>query len=140
MRRLRAMTTTSSGAPRRERPAADGDEPRWRAVRARDAAADGAFVFAVATTGVYCRPSCGARRPQRANVTFFADGAAARAAGFRACRRCAPDAPLSDHARRTALVAQVCRWLDAAERPPTLAALAARAGYSPFHLQRVFTA
>ncbi len=107
---------------------------------ARDPRLDGTFVFAVATTGVYCRPSCGARRPHRTNVRFFRDGAAARAAGFRACRRCAPDAPRSDHEQRTALIARVCSWLDAADRPLPLAELAARAGYSPFHLQRVFTA
>jgi len=121
-------------------PRASSAARRWAAVCARDVRADGTFVFAVRTTGVYCRPSCGARRPLAANVRFFADVAAARAAGFRACRRCAPDAPHADHARRTQLVAQLCRWIDAAERPPTLAALAARAGYSAFHLQRMFTA
>jgi AraC family transcriptional regulator of adaptative response/methylated-DNA-[protein]-cysteine methyltransferase len=113
---------------------------RWRAVLARDGAADGTFVFAVRTTGVYCRPSCPARRPLRANVAFFADGAAARAAGFRACKRCAPDAANSPDAERRALVVQVCRWLDDAERPPSLAELAWRSGYSPFHLQRTFRA
>lgn len=106
----------------------------------RDPAADGAFVFAVRTTGVYCRPSCGARRPRRENVAFFADGAAARAAGHRACKRCAPDAPHADRAQRTRLLATVCGWLDAAESPPRLRELAARAGYSPFHLQRLFRA
>ena len=84
---------------------------RWRAVLARDRAADGSFVFAVETTGVYCRPSCPARRPKAQNVTFFADGAAARAAGFRACRRCRPDeVPAIERA-----VAEVRRILDAAE-------------------------
>jgi AraC family transcriptional regulator, regulatory protein of adaptative response / methylated-DNA-[protein]-cysteine methyltransferase len=115
------------------------DTQRWRAVMAKDAAADGAFVFAVRTTGVFCRPSCGARRPRRENVQFFADHAAAIAAGFRACRRCQPLAPHADAQARTALVAQVCRWLDR-EQPPTLAELAARSGYSQWHLQRVFTA
>lgn len=110
------------------------------AVAARDPAADGRFVFAVRTTGVYCRPSCGARRPRPEHVVFFADGTAARAAGFRACKRCAPDAPHADHAQRTRLVATVCRWIDAAATPPRLAELAARAGYSPFHLQRLFVA
>jgi AraC family transcriptional regulator of adaptative response/methylated-DNA-[protein]-cysteine methyltransferase len=110
------------------------------AVAARDPAADGTFVFAVKTTGVYCRPSCGARRPRPENVAFFADAAAARAAGFRACRRCRPDAATSDHAQRTKLVAEVCRWIDASASPPRLAELAARAGYSAFHLQRVFVA
>lgn len=112
----------------------------WAAVCARDAAQDGAFVFAVRTTGVYCRPSCGARRPLRANVQFFADGSAARTAGFRACRRCAPDAATSDAQQRAQLVTQVCAWIDAAEGTPKLAGLAERAGYSPFHLQRLFRA
>jgi AraC family transcriptional regulator of adaptative response/methylated-DNA-[protein]-cysteine methyltransferase len=134
----RATAAVDDGA----RPAAPvgGDTARWRAVCARDAAADGTFVFAVATTGIYCRPSCPARRPHRRNVSFLPDGAAARAAGFRACKRCAPDAVRSPRAQRDALVAEVCRWLDAAERPPTLGQLASRAGYSPFHLQRVFVA
>lgn len=134
-----------SRSPRRVRTDADAADAataavRWRAVLARDGAVDGAFVFAVRTTGVYCRPSCPARRPLRANVTFFADGAAARAAGFRACKRCVPEAARSPDAERRAWVVQVCRWLDDAERPPTLAELARRAGYSLFHLQRTFRA
>src|ERR1700758_3128932 len=67
------------------------DAGRWRTVLARDRAADGAFVYAVATTGVYCRPSCASRRPKRENVAFFEPPAAARRAGSRACRRCRPD-------------------------------------------------
>jgi AraC family transcriptional regulator of adaptative response/methylated-DNA-[protein]-cysteine methyltransferase len=115
------------------------DAQRWLAVKAKDAAADGRFVFAVRTTGVFCRPSCGARRPRRENVRFFTDPAAAIAAGFRACRRCQPLAPHADAKARTALIAQVCHWLDR-EPPPTLAELATRSGYSRWHLQRVFTA
>lgn len=68
-------------------------DPRWQQVLARDARADGQFVYAVRSTGVYCRPSCGARRPRPEQVSFHADGAGARAAGFRPCRRCHPDAP-----------------------------------------------
>lgn len=116
------------------------DAARWAAFVARDASADGTFVIAVRTTGIYCRPSCGARRPRRENVEFFGDRAGARAAGYRACKRCRPDAATSDHAQRAQLVATVCRWIDAAATPPRLAELAARAGYSPFHLQRVFVA
>jgi AraC family transcriptional regulator of adaptative response/methylated-DNA-[protein]-cysteine methyltransferase len=138
------MNVTHRSRPTR-RPAAvararAADGARWAALAARDPAADGSFVFAVRTTGVYCRPSCGARRPKPANVVFFADGEAARVAGFRACKRCRPDAATSDHTQRTRLVAEVCRWIDAADTPPRLAELAARAGYSPFHLQRVFVA
>ncbi len=66
-------------------------DPRWAAVGARDASYDGRFVYAVRTTGVYCRPSCPSRRPLPRNVAFFDSGAKARSAGFRACRRCRPD-------------------------------------------------
>lgn len=117
----------------------DADEDvataRWRAVHARDRAADGRFVFAVKTTGVYCRPSCAARRPRPENVSFFADGAAARDAGFRACRRCRPDeVPAIERA-----VAEARRQLDAAAGETIgLAELAAAVELSPAHLQREF--
>lgn len=79
------------------------NECHWASVVDRDAAADGGFVYAVMTTGVYCRPSCAARRPNRANVRFYASGAEAEAAGFRPCQRCRPnDAPLE--ARQAALI------------------------------------
>src|SRR5687767_5067370 len=109
---------------------------QWRAVMARYAAADGVFVFAVRTTGVYCRPSCPARRAKRTNVQFFPTPAAARGAGYRACLRCRPDEP---HPRGQ-LVRKLCRLIDAAESPPSLGELAAHAGMSPFHVQRVFRA
>lgn len=124
-----------------EPPVGSMDEAaKWRAVCARDARCDGCFVFAVRTTGIYCRPSCGARRPNRANVQFFADGAAARTAGYRACKRCRPDTRLGSDAATRAWVLALCRHIEAAEAPPTLAELAAFAGYSPFHLQRTFRA
>jgi AraC family transcriptional regulator of adaptative response/methylated-DNA-[protein]-cysteine methyltransferase len=111
-------------------------DPRaaWGAVLARDPRADGRFVYAVATTGVFCRPSCPSRRPLRRNVRFFATPAAAAEAGFRACARCggAP-APVSRPLERA--VAYLERHLD--ERV-TLEALAREAGQSPFHLQRMF--
>ena len=111
----------------------------WRAVLARDRAADGAFVTGVLTTGIYCRPSCAARHPARANVRFFANGADARAAGLRACMRCSPD----DIARDEGAVADALTAIRAAvaERlpSPALAVLAARVGYSPSHFQRLFT-
>ncbi len=106
----------------------------WHAVLARDRAADGRFVFAVRTTGIYCRPSCPARRPLRRNVLFFSSPEPARAAGFRPCLRCAPDAE-----ERT--IAAIRRFLDAhAGDTPPLATLAARAGLSPGHFRKRFTA
>ncbi len=112
-------------------------DPRWRAVCARDPGSDGAFVFAVRTTGVYCRPSCAARRPRPENVTFHVDPAAARAAGFRACKRCNPDG-VGPRAERARWVEEVCRLLAGADAPVSLATLAARVGLSAFHLQRTF--
>ncbi len=116
------------------------DEKCWDAVRARDAGADGRFWYSVRTTGVYCRPSCGARLPRRENVAFHASRAAAEQAGFRPCKRCRPDAP----DRMAGKVAAACRTiaaaLEAGERSPALADLAAEAGLSPFHFHRVFTA
>ncbi len=123
--------------------AAMNDDLCWSAVVARDERADGTFVFAVRTTGIYCRPSCGARRPRRENVRFFAEVGGARAAGFRACKRCRPDGPAPSR-RRSALVARVCKRIDDAiangDTLPRLAELAAAARMSPFHLQRTFRA
>jgi AraC family transcriptional regulator of adaptative response/methylated-DNA-[protein]-cysteine methyltransferase len=106
----------------------------WRAVLSRDKAADGRFVTGVLTTGIYCRPSCAARHPKRENVRFFASGAEAAAAGLRACLRCKPD----EAARDAVAVAAALRLIETAEEPPSLDALAARAGYSPFHFHRIF--
>lgn len=119
--------------------AATVSDPRWAAVVARDPAFDGRFVYSVASTGVYCRPSCAARRPRPENVAFHAGPAEAERAGFRPCRRCRPDQPslAESHAR---MVAALCRTIESAEQPPTLAALAREAGMSPHHLQRVFKA
>ena len=113
------------------------DERRWAAVVARDAGADGQFFYAVRTTGVYCQPSCAARTPRRENVSFHPTTAAAVAAGFRACKRCQPDQP-SRASRHAAAVAAACRAIELAEEPPSLAALAAAAGMSPYHFHRVF--
>ena len=112
---------------------------RWAAVAAKDPAADGAFVYSVRTTGVYCRPNCAARPARRENVAFHDSIEAAQAAGFRPCKRCKPDqAPLAE--RHAALVAEACRTIEAAEEPPTLEALAERAQMSSFHFHRVFKA
>src|ERR1700735_241974 len=87
------------------------DESRWRAVQHRDRGADGAFVYAVHSTGIYCRPSCPSRKPARDQVAFFAVPAAAEQKGVRACRRCRPDAaPVKDP--RIATVATICRQID----------------------------
>ncbi|HXD01786.1 MAG TPA: bifunctional DNA-binding transcriptional regulator/O6-methylguanine-DNA methyltransferase Ada [Novosphingobium sp.] len=106
----------------------------WAAVLARDRAADGRFVTGVLSTGIYCRPSCAARHPARANVRFFADGRAARAAGLRPCRRCRPDEVARDEQAVLAAVAAI----KAAGRGLSLADLAAASGYSPGHFQRLF--
>ncbi len=111
----------------------------WRAILARDAAADGAFVYAVATTGVYCRPSCPSRRPLRRNVFEFALEREAEAAGYRACRRCRPG-ELSKAQRDALAVEAACRAIEAAERTPPLSELAALAGQSPHHFHRIFKA
>ncbi|MFM9935965.1 MAG: bifunctional transcriptional activator/DNA repair enzyme AdaA, partial [Novosphingobium sp.] len=111
------------------------DDEAWQAVMARDRAFDGRFVTGVLTTGIYCRPSCAARHPRRENVRFFADGAAARGAGLRACQRCSPD----DVSRDERAVLAAIEAIKAAGQPLALAALAAETGYSPAHFQRVFT-
>jgi AraC family transcriptional regulator of adaptative response/methylated-DNA-[protein]-cysteine methyltransferase len=107
----------------------------WAAFACRDRARDGTFVAAVRTTGIYCKPSCPARHPRRENVSFLPDGAAARAAGYRACLRCKPD----DVARDSRAVAEAIALIAAAEAPIGLAALAAAVGYAPHHFQRLFT-
>lgn len=112
-------------------------DPRWAAVRARDAQADGRFVYAVRTTGVYCRPSCGARPARPENVSFHDTPAAAEKGGFRPCRRCKPNEP-SLAAQQAAVVARLCRRLEADDPPPSLEQLAEDAQWSPFHLHRVF--
>jgi AraC family transcriptional regulator of adaptative response/methylated-DNA-[protein]-cysteine methyltransferase len=106
----------------------------WQQVLARDASAD--FVYAVASTGIFCRPSCPSRRPTPANIRFFSDAAGALAAGYRACKRCAP---LGEH-REAATVARLCRYLSAhRDRVVTLADLAKVVHSSPFTVQRLFT-
>lgn len=111
------------------------DEEAWQAVLARDRSFDGRFVTGVLSTGIYCRPSCAARHPRRENVRFFADGAVARAAGLRPCKRCSPDEVSRDERAVLAAIAAI----KAAGQPFALAALAGEAGYSPAHFQRVFT-
>ncbi|MDQ2786981.1 MAG: bifunctional DNA-binding transcriptional regulator/O6-methylguanine-DNA methyltransferase Ada [Chloroflexota bacterium] len=119
-------------------PAAWDEERQWQSVLARDVEADGAFVYAVRTTGIYCRPICPSRRPRREHVVFFTLPEAAERAGFRACRRCHPEqATLRDP--QVDIVRRVCHAIAAnPEEPPTLAGLSAAVGLSPFHVQRMF--
>ncbi len=118
----------------------DDDSARWAAVQRRDKDADGVFWYSVRSTGVYCRPSCGARAALRANVAFHASQAEAVQEGFRPCLRCKPDQP--PLAQRHALVvAQACRLLDAGdggEGAPDLDSLAQACGMSRFHFHRIF--
>jgi AraC family transcriptional regulator, regulatory protein of adaptative response / methylated-DNA-[protein]-cysteine methyltransferase len=114
-------------------------DPRWAALQARDAGADGSFFYSVRTTGVYCRPSCGARSARPENVAFHDSAAAAERAGFRPCKRCRPNQP-SLPEQHAAMVTEACRLIENAEIPPTLEQLATPAGLSPFHFHRVFKA
>jgi len=124
---------------RNERAANLTDDNRWNAVVTRDASRDGQFVFGVSSTGVYCRPSCAARRPRRENVTFFTQPDEAERAGFRACLRCKPRA-FSGNQQSDAVKA-ICRFIEQhLDEPVTLARLAKEFHQSPFHLQRRFKA
>ncbi|WP_036218297.1 bifunctional DNA-binding transcriptional regulator/O6-methylguanine-DNA methyltransferase Ada [Calidithermus chliarophilus] len=107
---------------------------RWAAFARRDRSADGRFVVAVRSTGIYCRPSCPARRPKPHNVSFFDTPEAAEAAGYRACLRCRP----REVPARVGVVQRVKAELEHAPTPPTLAELGRRVGLSPYHLQRLF--
>jgi AraC family transcriptional regulator, regulatory protein of adaptative response / methylated-DNA-[protein]-cysteine methyltransferase len=119
--------------------AATVSDPRWAAVVSRDAGADGKFFYSVRTTGVYCRPSCGARSARPENVEFHATAADAESAGFRPCKRCKPDqVPLAEQHAKT--IADLCRLIESAEHVPTLEQLSNHAGLSAFHLHRVFKA
>ncbi len=114
------------------------DESRWSAVVAHNRNADGQFYYSVATTGVYCRPSCGARQARRENVRFHMTCEAAEAAGFRPCKRCRPNATESFERQRAAAIEEACRALEGAQETPDLDRIAQAAGMSRFHFQRVF--
>jgi AraC family transcriptional regulator of adaptative response/methylated-DNA-[protein]-cysteine methyltransferase len=131
------MTTVTGERVRVEFPAES--DPRWAALVARDKSADGQFCYSVATTGVYCRPSCPSRLANPRNVRFHATAAEAEAAGFRPCLRCDPKGT-SPAERNAGKVAAACRLIEAAEEMPSLAELADAAGLSPFHFHRVFKA
>jgi AraC family transcriptional regulator, regulatory protein of adaptative response / methylated-DNA-[protein]-cysteine methyltransferase len=117
------------------------EDRRWQAVLAKDASFDGEFVYAVRSTGIYCRPWCPSRRPRRGQVVFFPASTDAERAGYRPCRRCQPrDA--SPRRRQNGLIARLCRIIEEDVARPdaslTLLALSSQAGISPHHLQRVF--
>jgi AraC family transcriptional regulator of adaptative response/methylated-DNA-[protein]-cysteine methyltransferase len=132
-----AMQMAPSDQSRDERDEEKTQDPRWQAVLARDASQDGRFVFAVSSTGVYCRPSCAARRPRRGNVSFFAQPDQAEKAGYRACLRCRPRA-IGGHGA-TEVVKAICRYIEQhLDEPLTLARLGSEFHQSPFHLQRTF--
>ena len=125
--------------PTRQTMSSPRDDARWSAVRRRDRAADGTFVYSVRTTGVYCRPSCTARLPRRENVAFHETCADAERAGFRPCKRCRPNEPARAD-RQAAAVAAACRLIEEAEEVPSLDTLAQAADMSRFHFHRVFKA
>ncbi len=115
------------------------NDPRWAQVIGRDKAADGTFWYSVQTTGVYCRPSCPSRRANSRNVTLHDDLQAAKATGFRPCRRCNPDG-VSPEARNAALVAKACRLIEQSEEAIPLERLAREVGLSASYFHRLFKA
>jgi AraC family transcriptional regulator, regulatory protein of adaptative response / methylated-DNA-[protein]-cysteine methyltransferase len=119
--------------------AIDDDHKKWQAVLGRDGVQDGKFVFAVSSTGVYCRPSCPSKRPRRENVTFFRRADQAEAAGYRACLRCRPKS--ADSNREGSKIRAICRYIEQhLDEPVTLSRLGKEFRLSPFHLQRRFKA
>ncbi|HBG20589.1 MAG TPA: bifunctional DNA-binding transcriptional regulator/O6-methylguanine-DNA methyltransferase Ada [Desulfobulbaceae bacterium] len=116
---------------------ATAGDPRWAALIARDPSADGEFFYAVVTTGIYCRPSCGARTARPENVVFHRSAADAERAGFRPCKRCRPDLP-SRQSEDEALVARLCRLIEESEIFPDLNELGRHAGRSVSHVHRLF--
>ncbi|HET9930801.1 MAG TPA: bifunctional DNA-binding transcriptional regulator/O6-methylguanine-DNA methyltransferase Ada [Polyangiaceae bacterium] len=136
------MTQRDPKAPSRST-AAKRDEQRWRQLCERDGSAEGKFIYAVRTTGVYCRPTCASRRPRVENVEFFSTVREAAAAGYRACKRCRPDeAPRPE--RERALVLKLCRLIEtriaSGDAAPSLDELAGLAKLSVFHMHRLFKA
>ena len=131
------MTLTPPRARADARDESTTADPRWQAVIDRDRRWDGTFVFAVSSTHIYCRPSCPSRRPREDRVAFYETGDAARSAGYRACKRCHPDAAQPD--ATTVAVVRALVQLESRDEPITLDALADSSGVSRSHLQRQFT-
>ena len=115
----------------------DTEQARWEAVVARAAEADGQFFYGVSTTGIYCRPVCASRLPNRANVHFFDDALAAEAAGYRPCKRCNPGASEQVDPSVQAII-HACRIIEEAETPPSLEELSGAVGLSKYHFHRLF--
>jgi AraC family transcriptional regulator of adaptative response/methylated-DNA-[protein]-cysteine methyltransferase len=113
------------------------DQERWEALVERDRGADGAYVYGVVTTGIYCRPACSSRLPNRDNVRFFDTYKDAERAGFRPCKRCHPSSPDGRAMHHRAIV-RACQLIEESEESPSLADLANAAGFSPSHFHRVF--
>jgi AraC family transcriptional regulator of adaptative response/methylated-DNA-[protein]-cysteine methyltransferase len=133
-----SVQTQNSPSPRLPLPIPYAtDSARYAAIRARDASAEGHFFYSVATTGVYCRPSCAARPPLRQNVAFHGTSDEAEAAGFRPCKRCRPR-ELSQLDRHARVVAATCTLIESSGTRVGLKALAASAGLGPHHLHRLF--
>jgi AraC family transcriptional regulator of adaptative response/methylated-DNA-[protein]-cysteine methyltransferase len=122
---------------RQDKPRISENDPRWQAILARDPAADREFVYAVRTTGVYCRPSSTSRLPRIDNVEFFDTPAQAEAAGYRPSKRRAADQTLMAEQHR-AQVTRACQLIESAESVPSLNQLAEQLNMSPFHFHRVF--
>ncbi|SRR5712692_1332830 len=132
------MITTLEN-PKKSMQVAVADDPRWARIVARDRAADGQFWYSVITTGVYCRPSCPSRTANPQNVQLHDTLAAAKATGFRPCRRCNPDGPSID-GENAAIVANACRLIEQSEEEPSLAELAEAVGRSASYFHRLFKA
>jgi len=133
--KMLSVPQTPKSAPKTSR--LDLDAARWAAVKARDTTFDGTFYYSVASTGVYCRPTCASRLARRENVAFHDSCADAERAGFRPCKRCKPNEPsLKD--RYAVKIVEACRLIEQADEPPKLDDLARSIGLSTYHFHRVF--
>ena len=113
------------------------DDKLWTAVKNRDSGAEGTFVYAVKTTGIYCRPGCSSRLPKRSNVEFYSTAPDAEHAGYRPCKRCSPDStPIAEV--KANLITAACRRIESSPTQPSLAELAAEANMSQGHFHRLF--
>ena len=135
----RSRAERTSQQSETSRPADSVLDPRWLSIVKRDRSADGSFYYSVRTTGVYCRPSCGARLARPENVEFHRTCDEAESAGFRPCRRCRPRQPGPD-AQNAGRIARACQLIETAEEMPSLSELASSAGLSAYHFHRTFKA